>query len=123
MLDAGVPLVFSSDAPVVWPDWRQGVAAAVLRTAAANGVVYGPEERITVEEAIAAYTSGGAWQDFAEGEKGTVEPGKLADLVVVDGDPLADCELLLRPERIWLVIQLGEPVAGAAKWGLPPFRF
>jgi imidazolonepropionase-like amidohydrolase len=45
---------------------------------------------------------------------GTVEPGKLADLVVVDGDPLEDCELLLRRERIWLVLQLGEPVAGAA---------
>jgi predicted amidohydrolase YtcJ len=87
MIDAGVPLVFSSDAPVVWPDWRQGVAAAVLRTSAANGIVYGPEERITVEEAIAAYTTGGAWQDFAEDEKGTIEVGKVADLCVLGGDP------------------------------------
>jgi imidazolonepropionase-like amidohydrolase len=45
---------------------------------------------------------------------GTVEQGKLADLVVVDGDPLQDPRLLLKRDRIWLVIQLGSPVAGAA---------
>ena len=45
---------------------------------------------------------------------GTVEPGKLADIVIVDGDPLADPAVLDDPQRIWLVLQLGEPVAGAA---------
>jgi imidazolonepropionase-like amidohydrolase len=45
---------------------------------------------------------------------GTIEPGKLADLVVVDGDPVQRPELLRERERIWLVLQLGEPVAGAA---------
>jgi imidazolonepropionase-like amidohydrolase len=43
---------------------------------------------------------------------GTVQPGKLADLVIVDGDPLGDPRLLADPERIWLVLQLGVPVAG-----------
>jgi len=45
---------------------------------------------------------------------GTVEPGKLADLVVVDGDPLANPELLGDREKIWLVIQSGTPIAGRA---------
>jgi imidazolonepropionase-like amidohydrolase len=45
---------------------------------------------------------------------GTVEPGKLADLLVVDGDPLAEPELLRDRKRIWLVVRLGEPVAGAS---------
>jgi imidazolonepropionase-like amidohydrolase len=45
---------------------------------------------------------------------GTIEPGKLADLVVVDGDVLSAPELLLDSDRIWLVLQLGEAVAGAA---------
>jgi imidazolonepropionase-like amidohydrolase len=45
---------------------------------------------------------------------GTVEPGKLADLVVVDGDPVEQPARLRERDRIWLVLQLGEPVAGAA---------
>jgi imidazolonepropionase-like amidohydrolase len=45
---------------------------------------------------------------------GTVEEGKLADLLIVDGDPLAEPELLADPARIWLVLQLGAPVAGQA---------
>ena len=45
---------------------------------------------------------------------GSIERGKAADLLVVDGDPLADPELLLDDERIWLVIQAGRPVAGTA---------
>ena len=45
---------------------------------------------------------------------GTVEPGWLADLVVVDGDPLERIGVLRDRERIWLVLQLGEAVAGAA---------
>jgi imidazolonepropionase-like amidohydrolase len=45
---------------------------------------------------------------------GTVAEGKLADLIVVDGDPLADPRLLSDPARIWLVLQAGVPVAGQA---------
>ncbi|MEA2178143.1 MAG: hypothetical protein QOG77_1440 [Solirubrobacteraceae bacterium] len=110
MIDAGVPLVFSSDAPVVWPDWRQGVAAAVLRTSAANGIVYGPEERITVQEAIAAYTTGGAWQDFAEDEKGTIEVGKVADLCVLGGDPFTADPAEIPEMPILATVLDGEPV-------------
>ena len=45
---------------------------------------------------------------------GTVTEGKLADLIIVDGDPLADPHLLADPGRIWLVLQQGVPVAGQA---------
>jgi predicted amidohydrolase YtcJ len=110
MLDAGVPLVFSSDAPVVWPDWRQGVAAAALRTSVADGTVYGPEERITVEEAIAAYTTGGAWQDFAEDEKGTLEPGKVADLCALGGDPFSADPAEIPEMPILATVLDGRPV-------------
>jgi imidazolonepropionase-like amidohydrolase len=46
---------------------------------------------------------------------GTVAEGKLADLTVVDGDPLAQPHLLADPARIWLVLQHGVPVAGQAR--------
>ncbi|WP_020497978.1 amidohydrolase [Sciscionella marina] len=89
VLDAGVPLAFSSDAPVTAPDWRAGIAAAVLRESKASGKVIGAEHRIGVLEAIRCYTLGGAWQDHAEDWKGSLEVGKVADLCVLGADPLA----------------------------------
>jgi imidazolonepropionase-like amidohydrolase len=65
-------------------------------------------------DAIVAATATGAAGLGLGDELGTVRAGRIADLVVVDGDPLADPAVLRRRERIWLVIQLGGPVAGAA---------
>ena len=65
-------------------------------------------------EAITAATLGSAAACGLEDHVGAVAPGKAADLVVVDGDPLADPEILLDDKRIWLVIQSGRPVAGTA---------
>jgi imidazolonepropionase-like amidohydrolase len=67
-----------------------------------------PHEALTAATATAAEALG-----IAE-HVGTVEAGKLADLVVVDGDPLAEPEHLHDRDRIWVVLQLREPVAGAA---------
>jgi imidazolonepropionase-like amidohydrolase len=64
-------------------------------------------------EAIRAATEGSA-RAMGLTDVGTVEPGKLADLVVVDGDPLADVRVLTDPARIWLVLKDGRPVAGRA---------
>lgn len=88
-LDAGVTVTSGSDAPVTFPDWRQGVSTMVLRESKASGRVSGPEERIGVVEALRTYTSAPAWQDFAESWKGSLEVGKVADICVVDGDLLA----------------------------------
>ena len=65
-------------------------------------------------DALVAATSGAAYALGLSDELGTVEPGRLADLVVVDGDPLASPELLCDRERIWLVVRVGTPVAGTA---------
>ena len=89
VLDAGANLTSSSDAPVTYPNWRLGVQAAVLREGLISGKVSGPEECITVEEAIRTYTINGAWQDHMETVKGSIEPGKLADLCVIGGDILS----------------------------------
>jgi imidazolonepropionase-like amidohydrolase len=69
---------------------------------------------LTPMEGIAAGTAGAATACGLAAHVGIVAPGMVADLIVVDGDPLADPEVLLDEARIWLVIQSGRPVAGAA---------
>jgi predicted amidohydrolase YtcJ len=88
ILDHGAVLAFGSDSPVESMDPWAGIHAAVTRQRA-DGTPDGgwfPEERITVEEAVRAYTWGAA---YAAGEthlKGSIEEGKVADLVVLDRD-------------------------------------
>ncbi len=69
---------------------------------------------LSARAALVASTSTAAAALGLDAHVGTVAAGRLADLVVVDGDPLDDVGQLLDRERIWLVLQLGEPVAGAA---------
>ncbi|MET8545750.1 amidohydrolase [Kitasatospora sp. NPDC004799] len=88
-IDAGVRVASGSDAPVTHPDWRQGVATMMLRESKAAGRVSGPEQCIGLAEALRTYTIDAAWQDFADDWKGSLEPGKAADLCVLDGDLLA----------------------------------
>lgn len=89
-LRAGVPVTSGSDGPAVVEGlWLNGVKAAVLREAA-NGSQAGSAERITVSQALATYTRTAAWLDRAEGWKGTLERGKVADICIVDGDLLRD---------------------------------
>ena len=69
---------------------------------------------LSAPEALVASTATAARALGLGDQVGTVEPGRLADLVVVDGDPLERIGVLRDRERIWLVLQLGEAVAGAA---------
>lgn len=91
----GVHVTASSDTPVTYPNWRQGVQSAILREAKGSGKVSGPEERVTIEEAIRMYTINGAWQDHMENSKGSIEVGKLADFCV-----LAEDILTIDPKKI-----------------------
>ncbi len=77
------------------------------------------EHGLSASEALVAATAGAAYALGLDDRIGTVEAGKLADLVVVDGDPLVEPELLRDRSRIWLVLRLGEPVAGAALEPVP----
>ena len=69
---------------------------------------------LSAREALVAATATAAGALGLADEVGTIAPGKLADLLVVDGDPLKQPELLRQRDRIWLVLQLGQPVSGAA---------
>jgi imidazolonepropionase-like amidohydrolase len=67
---------------------------------------------LTAAEVLTAATGTAAEALGLDQHIGTVAPGKLADLVVVDGDPVREPRLLADPGRVWLVLQLGVPAAG-----------
>jgi predicted amidohydrolase YtcJ len=86
--NAGVTLAFGTDYPwaadVVSP--FRGLYAAVTRKSEDGKQEYYPQQKVTMEQAIAAYTTGPAYAEFAEKQKGTLAPGMLADFVVLDRD-------------------------------------
>ncbi len=89
MLDAGVRVALSSDAPVVEDDNPLvGMMAAITRRDD-EGELIAPEQAITATEALRAYTVGGAIASGDEGNRGTIERGKWADLAVMSSDPLS----------------------------------
>jgi predicted amidohydrolase YtcJ len=85
-LKRGVILSFGSDNLPIDP--RVGLYAAVTRKGLSGARVFGPDEAIPVQEAIRLYTAGTAFMTHDDAKKGTIEPGKFADLIVLDRDPL-----------------------------------
>ena len=85
-LDNGVPLAFGTDYPVEPITPFRGIYCAVTRKNEAGTREYYPEQKLTIEQALAAYTTGSAYAEFAENDKGTLAAGKLADFVVLDRD-------------------------------------
>src|SRR5437016_3735601 len=88
LLDSGATLAFGTDWTVAPLNPMLSICAAVTRRTLdgknPNGWI--PEQKISVEEAVRAYTVGSAYAEFQENEKGTISPGKLADLVILSGD-------------------------------------
>lgn len=85
-LNHGVTLAFGTDYPVEPVNPFRGLYAAVTRKSEDGKQEYYPRQKLTIEQAIAAYTTGSAYAEFAEKEKGTLAPGKLADFIVLDRD-------------------------------------
>jgi predicted amidohydrolase YtcJ len=88
LLDSGARLTFGSDWTVAPLDPLVGIQAAVTRQTldGKNPEGWVPEQKITVEEALRCYTVNNAYAVFAEGRRGMLKPGYLADLVVLDRD-------------------------------------
>jgi predicted amidohydrolase YtcJ len=90
-LDRGVKLAFGSDWTVAPLNPFTGIYAAVTRATldGKNPGGWYPEQKITLAEAIEAYTMGSAYAEFAESQKGSITPGKLADVILLDSDLFA----------------------------------
>ena len=85
-LNKGVTLAFGTDYPVEPVTPFRGLYAAVTRQSESGKQEYFPEQRLTIDQAIAAYTTGSAFAEFEEKEKGKLVAGMLADFVVLDRD-------------------------------------
>jgi len=109
-LDNGVPVALSSDAPVTSFNPLMGIWSAVTRKEKTTGEVIGPGQRITREEAIRCYTKNAAYLTFEEGLKGSIEPGKLADLVVLSNDILTCPEEEIKETKVEMTMLGGEVV-------------
>ncbi len=112
LLDAGARLAFGSDAPVAPLDPIQGIYAAVTRATLDGKSPAGwvPEEKITVEEALRAYTAANAWGTYAEGIVGVLRPGMRADLVVLDRDLTAIPPEAIRDTKVVATLVNGRVV-------------
>jgi predicted amidohydrolase YtcJ len=111
---AGLRVGGSSDSPVITPNVREALRDAVLRVSEA-GVVVGPLERLSIADALELYTRDAAYLCHAEGEVGTLEVGKFADLTILSGDPTA-----VAPEAIPSLAVIQTIVGGASAWGSAP---
>jgi predicted amidohydrolase YtcJ len=112
LLDAKAKLVFGSDWFVAPPTPLEGIYAAVTRRTLDDKNPNGwmPEQKITVEEALRAYTIDAAYASFEEKIKGSLEPGKLADLVILDQDITIIPPEKIRDVKVIKTIVGGTPV-------------
>ncbi|HVH85619.1 MAG TPA: amidohydrolase [Terriglobales bacterium] len=116
-LDSGVRLAFGTDWTVAPLNPMLGLYAAVTRATLdgkhPNGWI--PEQKISIEEAIEAYTLGSAYAEFQDKEKGSITPGKLADLVLVSDNLLKIDPRAIRDAKVEMTM-----VGGKIVYGGPP---
>jgi predicted amidohydrolase YtcJ len=106
-LNKGVTLAFGTDYPVESVSPFRGLYAAVTRKSEDGKQEFFPAQKLTMDQAIAAYTTGSAFAEFEEKEKGKLVPGMLADFVVLDRDVTA-----ASPEKVLATKVLRTVVGG-----------
>jgi predicted amidohydrolase YtcJ len=113
MIRSHLPVAASSDFPIADPNPLVGICAAVTRgTESGNRVL--PEQRISVPDALRMHTLVAAMAAFEEGIKGSISPGKLADLVLLEENPLVVDPVRIKDIQVVMTILNGKIV-----WELP----
>jgi predicted amidohydrolase YtcJ len=111
LLDSGLVVAASSDSPVVPNNPLAGIYGAVTRRAA-SGQELNPGECVSASQALAMYTINAAYASFEEDVKGSITPGKLADLVMLSADPTT-----VPPEQIKDIKVEMTIIGGQVVWG------
>jgi predicted amidohydrolase YtcJ len=116
LLDSGAVLAFGTDSPVASLNPLIGIYAAVTRrtTDGKNPDGWIPEQKITVDEAVRAYTYGSAYAEFQEKVKGTLAPGMLADMVILSDNIFKIDPVKIADVRVVRTIVGGKTVYAAA---------
>ncbi|MFD1065633.1 amidohydrolase [Oceanobacillus locisalsi] len=107
--DRGLCVNFHQDAPIVKPDMLHTIWCAVNRQTR-NGVHIGPEECVSVYEALKAVTINAAYQYFEEDTKGSLEEGKIADLVILDENPLKTDKTAIKNIQVLETVKEGKTI-------------
>jgi predicted amidohydrolase YtcJ len=108
LMKNGVTVSNGSDCPVELPNVLAGIQCAVTRSDLKGSVpAYLPEEAFTVQEALDSFTSGGAYASFTEDRKGKIQPGMLADFVVLSKNPFTE-----DPSELWNIAVLETHIGG-----------
>ncbi len=112
LLDSGAVLAFGSDSPVAPLNPLFGVYASVTRRTLdeKNPGGWIPEQKLSVEETIRAFTLGSAYAEFQEKVKGSIEPGKLADFVILSDDIFVIEPVKIRDVRVLVTVAGGKVV-------------
>ncbi|MFC3879418.1 amidohydrolase [Algoriphagus namhaensis] len=108
-LDRGMKVTSHTDAPVALPNLMMILWTTVNRVSR-SGEIIGEEERLTPYEALKAITIWGAYQHFEEDKKGSLKEGKLADLVILDQNPLKIEPMLLKDIQVLETIKEGKSI-------------
>ncbi|MYL61108.1 amidohydrolase family protein, partial [Virgibacillus halodenitrificans] len=110
--DRGLVVNFHQDPPVVQPDMLETIWCAVNRITR-KGVHIGPEECVSVYDAIRAVTINAAYAYFEEDQKGSIKEGKLADFVVLDQNPFKVDPIKIKDLQVLETIKEGESIYSA----------
>jgi predicted amidohydrolase YtcJ len=108
-LDRGMKVTSHTDAPVAFPNLMMILWTTVNRVSR-SGEIIGPEERLTPYEALKSITIWGAYQHFEEDRKGSLKEGKLADLVILDQNPLKIDPMKLKDIQVMETIKEGQTI-------------
>jgi predicted amidohydrolase YtcJ len=116
MIDMGIPVAGNSDSPVSPADPLTRMQSMVTRRCETNGKVYGAKQRTTAEQALAAWTRGGAFASFEEAHRGSLEKGKQADFLILANDPTK-----IDAERMRDIVVETTVISGKVVAGVDPF--
>jgi len=105
----GMKFTDGADSPIVPPNIMDLVWTAVNRVSR-SGVVVGPDERVSPYVALKSVTEYGAYQHFEERSKGTLEAGKLADLVILEKNPLTVDPMTIKEIKVVETIKNGKSI-------------